>query len=159
MHDFKTIQPNFVQVVNMFNAIFRFMTVLMAIVTLFTVANTINMTVTERIGEIGSLRAIGFKRRHIRGMFLVEGAVIGVVGAVLGSIGGALISEFLINRSGITWTPPGRTTEVPIAVDVLGNPSLIITALALFGILACFSSWWPAKRASKLEIVEALRHA
>lgn len=158
VHDFHTIQPNFGQVVNMFTAIFRFVTVLMAVVTLFTVANTINMAVNERIGEIGSLRAIGFKRRHVRGMFLIEGALIGAIGAAAGGIAAIVLGEYVVNMSGMTWTPPGRTAPVPIAVDVMGNPTLIAIAIILFGMLACASSWWPARRASRLEIVEALRH-
>ena len=158
VHDFHTVQPNFDQVVGMFTAIFRFVTLLMAVVTLFTVANTINMAVSERIGEIGSLRAIGFKRRHVRGMFLIEGALIGAIGAAVGAVSGILLGEYAVNLSGMSWTPPGRSSPVPIAVDVLGNPALIATAIALFGLLACVSSWWPARRASRLEIVEALRH-
>ena len=158
VHDFHTIQPNFDQVVAMFTAIFRFVTVLMAVVTLFTVANTINMAVNERIGEIGSLRAIGFTQGHVRGMFLIEGALIGAIGAGVGALSAIGLGEYVINRSGLRWTPPGRSAAVPIAVDILGNPAFIATAIVLFALLACASSWWPARRASRLEIVEALRH-
>lgn len=158
VHDFHVVQPNFDQVVALFTAVFRFVSVLMAVVTLFSVANTINMAVGERTGEIGTLRALGMKRGPVRSMFLIEGAMLGAVGAGLGALLGIVLSEYVINTSGMSWTPPGRATPVPVGVDVLGDPAFIATAVALFAALACVSSWWPARRAARLEIVEALRH-
>lgn len=158
VHDFHVVQPNFDQVVALFTAVFRFVSVLMAVVTLFSVANTINMAVGERTGEIGTLRALGMKRGPVRSMFLIEGALLGAVGAGLGALLGIVLSEYVINTSGLSWTPPGRSTPVPVGVDVLGDPAFIAIAVALFAALACVSSWWPARRAARLEIVEALRH-
>lgn len=158
VNDFHVVQPNFDQVVALFTAVFRFVSVLMAVVTLFSVANTINMAVGERTGEIGTLRALGMKRGPVRSMFLIEGAMLGAVGAGLGALLGIVLSEYVINTSGMSWTPPGRSTPVPVGVDVLGDPVFMATAVALFAALACVSSWWPARRASRLEIVEALRH-
>lgn len=158
VNDFHVVQPNFDQVVALFTAVFRFVSVLMAVVTLFSVANTINMAVGERTGEIGTLRALGMKRGPVRSMFLIEGAMLGAVGAGLGALLGIVLSEYVINTSGMSWTPPGRATPVPVGVDVLGDPAFIATAVALFAALACVSSWWPARRAARLEIVEALRH-
>lgn len=158
VNDFHVVQPNFDQVVALFTAVFRFVSVLMAVVTLFSVANTINMAVGERTGEIGTLRALGMKRGPVRSMFLIEGALLGAVGAGLGALLGIVLSEYVINTSGMSWTPPGRATPVPVGVDVLGDPAFIATAVALFAALACVSSWWPARRAARLEIVEALRH-
>lgn len=158
VHDFHLIAPNFDQVVALFTAVFRFVSVLMAVVTLFSVANTINMAVGERTGEIGTLRALGMKRRPVRSMFLIEGAMLGAVGAGLGALLGIVLGEYVINSSGMSWTPPGRATPVPVGVDVLGDPVFMAGAVAFFAVLACVSSWWPARRAARLEIVEALRH-
>ena len=158
VHDFHVIAPSFDQVVALFTAVFRFVSVLMAVVTLFSVANTINMAVGERTGEIGTLRALGMKRRPVRSMFLIEGALLGAVGAGLGALLGIGLGEYVINTSGMSWTPPGRATPVPVGVDVLGDPVFMAAAVAFFAALACVSSWWPARRAARLEIVEALRH-
>ncbi|MDP1614129.1 MAG: FtsX-like permease family protein [Sulfuritalea sp.] len=158
VHDFHVVHPNFDQVVALFTAVFRFVTVLMAVVTLFSVANTINMAVGERIGEIGTLRAMGMKRGPVRRMFLIEGALLGAVGSGLGMALGIVLGEYAINASGMSWTPPGRSSPVPVGVDVLGSPEFMAGAVALFALLACVSSWWPARRAARLEIVEALRH-
>jgi hypothetical protein len=132
VHDFHVVQPNFDQVVALFTAVFRFVSVLMAVVTLFSVANTINMAVGERTGEIGTLRALGMKRGPVRSMFLIEGAMLGAVGAGLGALLGIVLSEYVINASGMSWTPPGRATPVPVGVDVLGDPAFMAIAVAFF---------------------------
>jgi putative ABC transport system permease protein len=142
----------------MFTQLFRFIAVLMAVVTLFSVANAVNMSISERVGEIGTLRALGFKQGHIRRVFQIEGALIGLLGAGLGVLGGALLAEYGINQAGWTWVPPGRSSPVPIGVDAWGQPLMLLGAVGLLTVLACASAWWPARRASKLQIVEALRH-
>ncbi|WP_085318117.1 ABC transporter permease [Derxia lacustris] len=158
IHDFGTMNPQYGQIVGMFASLFGFVAVLMAVVTLFSVANAVNMAIGERIGEIGTLRAIGLRRAQIRRMFVLEGGLIGALGAVTGVVAATLIAEYGINHAGLTWTPPGRAQAVPIGVDAFGSPELLGLAVALLALLACVSSWWPARRAARLEIVEALRH-
>lgn len=155
--DFHVINPAFDQVIGMFGAIFRFIALLMGIVALFSVANAVNMAVSERIGEIGTLRALGLKREHIRRLFVTEGALLGLVGVVAGVLLSIVLTE-MVNQSGMSWTPPGRTSPVPLGVDVLGDPRLIGITLAAMIVLAGISSWLPARRAARMEVVEALRH-
>ncbi|MBK1615265.1 hypothetical protein CKO44_17535 [Rubrivivax gelatinosus] len=156
--DFETVQPAFRQVVTMFGTLFRFVVVLMVVLTLFSVGNTLNMAVSERTREIGTLRAIGWLRRRVQRLFLVEGALIGLLGAALGVVGAALLAAGLINTGRFQWTPPSRGTPVPIAVDLGGDPALVPGVLLLFTLVACLCSWWPARRAAAQPIVEALRH-
>jgi len=156
--DFGTINPQYGQIVGMFASLFGFVAVLMAVVTLFSVANAVNMAIGERIGEIGTLRAIGLRRAQIRRMFVLEGGLIGALGAGGGVLFATLFSEYVINNAGLTWTPPGRGASVPIGVDAFGSPVLLAAAVGGLALLACASSWWPARRAARLEIVEALRH-
>ncbi|MFO6420497.1 ABC transporter permease [Hylemonella sp. W303a] len=152
------VQPQYLQVVGMFEAMFRFVAFLMGAVTLFSVANAVGMSVGERVGEIGTLRSLGFRRGHVRRMFILEGVLIGLLGAVAGVLIGVLFSEYVINRAGWSWTPPGRVMPVPVGVDVFGHPTLLLgTVLALAG-LAALSSLLPANRAARMQIVEALRH-
>lgn len=156
--DFHVINPAFDQIINMFVAIFRFIALLMGIVALFSVASAVNMAVSERIGEIGTLRALGFKRAHIRRLFVTEGALLGLLGVAAGAALAVLLTE-AINQSGLAWTPPGRTAVVPLGVDVLGDPRLIGVTVTVMIVLAAVSAWLPARRAAAMEIVEALRHA
>lgn len=159
VREFQDVASSYNQVVAMFNTLFGFVSLLMAVVTVFSVANTVNMAVSERTGEIGSLRAMGLKERHIRGLFITEGGLIGAVGAVLGVAIALLVAEYGVNPAGLEWTPPGNSAGVRVGIDVLGSGGLCLGVVALLTLIACVSSWWPASRASKMEIVEALRHA
>lgn len=155
---FEEMDPSFGQIVGMFNTLFGFVTLLMLVVTLFSIANTVNMAVSERTGEIGSLRAIGLRRREIRRLFVFEGGLLGLLGGALGVAVAAAISVWGINRAGLSWTPPANTTPVPITIDIAGSSTLLIAVVVAMTLLACLSAWWPARRAARLEIVEALRH-
>ena len=155
--DFRALNPYYGQTLALFNAIFGFIAVLIGGIVLFTVGNTMNAAVVERTVEIGTLRAIGLRRSGIRRLFVAEGMLLGVFGAAAGLTGG-LIASAIINRSGLTWTPPGRVAPVSLHLRVWGESRLLWgTALAIVTV-AVVSAWWPARRAARLEVVEALRH-
>ena len=124
---------------------------------LFTVGNTMSMAVVERTTEIGTLRAIGQRRSGIRRLFMLEGLLLGVIGAALGVLTGLALAN-LINHSGLTWTPPGYVYAYPLRVRIWGDWGLLAESAAGLVAVAVVSAWWPANRASKLVIVEALRH-
>jgi putative ABC transport system permease protein len=158
VRDFTEVQPQYLQVVGMFEALFRFVALLMGVVTLFSVANAVGMSVGERVGEIGTLRSLGFRRGHVRRMFILEGVLIGLLGALAGVLFGVLLSEYVINQAGWSWTPPGRVVPVPVGVDVFGHPALLAGTVLVLAGLAALSSLMPANRAARMQIVEALRH-
>jgi putative ABC transport system permease protein len=155
--DFSEIYPFFGQANAMFQTIFGFIAILIGSIVLFTVGNTMGMAVVERTVEIGTLRAIGQRRSGIRRLFMLEGMFLGVIGAGFG-VASALLIAFLINHSGLTWLPPGWANPVPFVVRVWGEVRLIgATALGI-ALVAVISAWWPARRAARLNVVEALRH-
>jgi len=125
------------------------------------IVNTILMSIYSRIKEIGVLRAYGLEKRQIYRLFAIEGVLIGVVG----SLGGALLGSALV------WW--GSTAGIPLDAMIgkmdLGSIPLAGTlrgewhpATILFGV--CFgivASWIaariPARKASKIEVTDALR--
>lgn len=155
--DYETLNPFYGQTLAMFAAIFGFIAVLMGAIVLFTVTNTMSTAVVERTAEIGTLRAIGLRRRAIRLMFVSEGLVLGGVGAVLG-ICSALGLSWLINQMNLTWTPPGRIEPVPLAVSVAGEHGMLFFSAIGLIVVAALSALLPAARAARMNIVEALRH-
>lgn len=124
------------------------------------IANTLLMSVYSRILEIGVLRAFGFKPKEIRLLFIIEGAIIGVVGSFAG-MGFGVYLDFLLIRYGFPMSAFMGDTNMGIPLgDVLygeWNPSVIVVAGILGIIIAIIASRSPAKRAAKLEVTEALR--
>jgi putative ABC transport system permease protein len=157
VYDFETLHPFYGQTIGLFDAIFGFMAVLIGAIVLFTVGNTMNTAVVERTVEIGTLRAIGLRRAGIRTLFVSEAVLLGALGAFLGVLV-AIALATLINHSGLTWTPPGNVDPIRLQVRVWGETRMIVgTAVGLL-VVAVLSAWWPARRAAKLQVVEALRH-
>jgi putative ABC transport system permease protein len=103
------------------------------------------------------LRAVGLRRSGVRRLFVCEGVLLGLIGALIGVVT-ALVLAWLINHSGLTWLPPGQVDRTPLAVRVWGETRLIVTSAAGLIIVAAVSAWWPARRAAQMNIVEALRH-
>lgn len=156
--DFRTLNPFYVQTIQLFDTIFGFIFALIGAIVLFTVSNTMNTAVVERTVEIGTLRAMGLRRAGIRRLFVTEGALLGLSGAVLGVVM-ALVLSAIVNQVGLTWSPPGTVEPLPLTLRVWGESGMIFgTTLGLIGV-AVLSAWWPAYRAAQLDVVEALRHA
>lgn len=156
--DFQTLAPVYGQTIEFFDSVFGFMATLIGVIVLFTVGNTMSMAVLERTTEIGTLRAIGQRQSGIRRLFVAEGLLLGLAGTVLGTLA-ALAWGWLINRSGLTWTPPGYVYAYPLQVRVWGAWAMLAGSAAGLIAVAGLSAWWPARRAARLQIVDALRHA
>ncbi|MET5115520.1 FtsX-like permease family protein, partial [Burkholderia pseudomallei] len=81
--------------------------------------------------EIGTLRSMGVRRGGIQALFVCKGALLGVVGASIGVLV-ALALAFVVNNSGLAWTPPARIDSVALTVRVWGERRLI--ALTFVGL-------------------------
>lgn len=155
--DFKKLNPFYVQTVQMFNTMFGLIFVLIAAIVLFTVSNTMNTAVVERTVEIGTLRAMGLRRAGIRRLFVTEGALLGVCGSLLGMVL-AVVLAAAINQMDIRWIPPTYAESVPLTILVWGETRMIVGTTFGLICIAIMSSWWPAYRAARLDVVDALRH-
>ena len=155
--DFRLLNPFFTQTLALFDTIFSFIFVLIGGIVLFTVSNTMNTAVVERTVEIGTLRAIGLRRGGIRSLFVTEGLMLGLAGALLGVLV-ALLAAFVVNRLGLTWLPPGSAQRLPLELRVWGEPKMIVGTTVGLIVIATVSAWWPAYRAARLAVVDALRH-
>lgn len=155
--DFRVLNPMFVQTAQFMDSMFGFISILIAVIVLFTIGNTMSTAVVERTVEIGTLRAIGLRRSGIRRLFLCEGVLLGLIGCVFGVLS-ALGIAYLVNHSGLTWTPPGYSYAYLILVRVWQDMNLLVGSMIGLMAVAIVSAWLPANRASKMMIVDALRH-
>lgn len=144
------------QVRTLYLGIFGFLGAVLILIVLLAAANSMLMVATERTREIGTLRALGMKPRTVVRLFALEG----LVQAALGCAGGAGLSLALrevVNRSHLLMpAPPG--VAHPVELFIRFYPQAY--AIALVGMLTAglLATWWPARRASRLPIVEALAH-
>ncbi len=158
VRDFEALNPFYSQTQQLFDTIFTFIFVLIGGIVLFTVGNTMNAAVVERTIEIGTLRAIGLRQLGIRQMFVTEGLMLGCLGAIVG-LAAALLIAYGINAAHLTWLPPGSSQPLPLTIRVWGETRMLLGTTVGLIFIAAVSAWWPAWRAAKLKIVDALRHA
>ena len=148
--------PFYVAVRRLYAAIFLFTGLVLATVVVLASANTMTMSVFERTREIGTLLAIGMERRQVRGLFLAEGLLMGLGGSLVGAVASLLIRA-AINAAQITLPPPpGATSGGVLNVELIPVAFLVGFVLMTATLLA--ASWWPARRAARLDPVEALAH-
>jgi putative ABC transport system permease protein len=157
VRDFGELTPFYGQVVGLFGSIFLFIALIMGVIVLFAVVNTMTMNVVERTNEIGTIRAMGVKRSGVRRQFLVEGLLLGAIGATAGAFL-AIVIVVLVNRAGLTWIPPGNANPIPLRLDLFGRPLLLLATWAALVVIATIAALIPANRAAKLSVVDALRH-
>jgi putative ABC transport system permease protein len=116
------------------------------LVSLFGLANTLALSIHERTRELGMVRAIGMSRRQVRTMVRYEAVITALIGAILGMALGivfaALIAQPLKDE--------GFTLSYPV-----GSLIVILVLAALFGVLAAIP---PARRASRLDVLESLQY-
>jgi ABC-type lipoprotein release transport system permease subunit len=109
--------------------------------------NTMLMSVLERTREIGVLRALGWRRRHVVGMILQEALALGVVGGVFGILLGI----------GLAWS----LTGIPAIGGMLApqyDPQLLLLAMFVAIVTGLIGGLYPAWRATRMQPVEALRY-
>ena len=122
------------------------------LVALFGIANTMAMSVLERVREIGVMKALGARNRDIRSIFLLEAAWIGLAGGCIG-IGGGWILGLILNviAKAVLEMPPGSTL-FSLSPWLVGGALLFSIAVSII------AGVFPAMRASRLEPVSALRY-
>ena len=129
---------------------------IIGLIIVLSISNLLVMTVMERTGEIGTLMAVGYRRRSILRLMFSEGLLLGVVGGALGTLV-AVVLALGISAVGIPMPPPpgsdtGFTGEIRLTV------ALVLGAFVLAVVVTALAAVYPAWKASRLEVVNALRH-
>ncbi len=114
------------------------------VVSLFGIVNTLVLTVFERTRELGMLRAVGMSRRQVRRMIRHESVITALLGAAFGIPLGVLLAALI-----------GATINFGTFTVPVGSLIVFIIAAVIAGLIAAI---WPARRAGKLNVLEALQY-
>jgi putative ABC transport system permease protein len=113
------------------------------------IMNTMLMSVMERTHEIGVMKAIGAKNRNILSLFLLEAGVVsllgGICGCILGFIGARAISF-------------GIATAFDVEIAAIVKPEVLLGGIAVAVVVGVLSGLYPARKASKMSPVEAVKY-
>lgn len=130
--------------------------VIVAVIIVLSISSAMMMNVVERTGEIGTSMALGLRRRGLVKLFLLEGLMLGLSGGALGLVTGSGVA-WLVSAIGIPMPPPPGM-EVGYTAQVTLGAALVRDAFLLALVTALLASLYPAWKASRLPIVDALRH-
>lgn len=127
---------------------------LIVIIAGFVVWVTLNMLVREKIKDIGIMRAMGFSKKNIMKIFLIQGLILGSIGIVIGTVISLGFLWYIKNNTLDFITSIYYLTKIPVEISL---KEILIIIGANLGIIF-LSSIFPAYRGAKMETVEALRH-
>jgi lipoprotein-releasing system permease protein len=128
---------------------------LIVLVASFNIVSTLIMVVTDKIREIGILRAMGLTEKDVTRIFVVQGVVIGLIGTAVGTVFGLILSWLLYKYKFISL--PGDVYFVDrLPVDV--QPLDVLTIVGASLVISFLATLYPARRAAEYTPVEAIRH-
>src|SRR5699024_745510 len=138
------------QIINVFSAVLLVFAAIALVVGTFLIINTFSILVAQRSRELALLRALGASRRQVTRSVLGEAAVIGVIGSTVGLLAGFALAAGL------------KTLFAQFGLDLsqtalVFRPRTAVAAYAVGILVTMFSAYLPARRASRIAPVEAMR--
>lgn len=147
--------PSYTRILNMFNVIFALLFTIVFVIVVLSVVNTISTAVLERTREIGTLRALGLKRRGALAIFATESALLGLFGSAAG-LAMTIAVWCAVKVIKPQWYPP--MISAPVSLEIYLVPEYIIMSLIFLVLLAMCAAVLPARRAARMGIIDALGH-
>ncbi len=132
-----------------------FVVVIVVAIAAMSVLMTMMRAVSERTREVGMLRSLGFLRREVTVLFLLEAGMLALVSCAVGALATAALS-WACNRAGITYNAGMLSEAIPLAVAFV--PSVWLASVAFLSTVAMLATLLPARRAARMAIPDALGH-
>ncbi len=154
--DFMALNRNLATALHTEKIVMFIILIMIIMVAAFNIASTLIMVVMEKKKDIGILKAMGANQRSIRRLFMLEGGLIGIGGALLGLAGG-LITCLLLKLYPLK-IPGGGSVYYIETLPVATDPKDVIMIATITFAVCLLSTVYPAWQASKLDPVEAIRY-
>jgi len=151
VHTWENLSP-FYNIARMIDIMTFFIKLMLIAVVLISIMNVMIMAVYERVREIGTIAAIGTLPRRILSMFLIEGFLLGAVGAAIGSLL-SIAMIYVVNAAGFTYDF-GRQTGIVLTTAVNLQDLVVISGIVIA--VAVVASLQPAFKASRMDPIQAL---
>ena len=145
----------YAKTVEMYDAQFGVLRMIILLMVLLSVANSVNMSIFERVGEFGTMMALGNRKRRIFALIMAENTLIAVAGAGFGVILGMILA-LIISAIGIPMPPPPNA-DLSYIAHIRIVPSVIASAFFVGLIATIAAAILPAARVQRIPVVDALR--
>ena len=141
--------------VELYKGQFGVLQLIILVMVLLSVANSVNMSIFERVGEFGTMMAIGNRSGQIFWLIVVENIFLGIIGSSLG-LGLGVALALIISAIGIPMPPPPNA-NVGYTAHVQVIPSVLLMSCAIGIGAAILAAILPARHVSRIQVVDALR--
>lgn len=155
VNDWIKLNDFYAKTVEMYDAQFGILRFIILLMVLLSVANSVNMSVFERVGEFGTMSALGNRARRIFSLIMMENIFIGLMGATAGVALGIALA-LAISAVGIPMPPPPNS-DLPYTAHVLVVPGVVAGSFAVGFIATVIAAIVPALRVRRIPVVDALR--
>jgi putative ABC transport system permease protein len=152
-HQYAEIYRRSMQVLGIYRT---FVVLIVVAIAGMSVFSTVLKSVNERVREIGTLRSMGYLRRHVVWLFTLEAALLAVLASGVGLVAAVGLAA-LVNAAQSSYKAGLAAQAIPLTVSVL--PRVVAFATIFLSGVAVLAAWFPARRASRLRIAEALAEA
>ena len=143
------------KVVTLYRRQFGVLQFIVLVMVVLGVANSVNMSVLERVGEFGTMRALGDRKSQVYRLVLCESALLGTIGGALGVLAGAGLA-LAISAVGIPMPPPPNA-DIGYTARIQLVPAAVFMAFAAGVVATVLAALWPAARVSRTPVIDALR--
>lgn len=154
VHTWRELQPFLRDLINLQNFVLGVISTVLLVIVLTGIVNTMLMSVFERVREIGTLLAVGVRRKQVMTLFLLEAAIIGALGGLVGTTLGRVFVA-AVAAKGIQFHVVGLNAFHELRPHVTNVFTL--SALSFAVTASVLAAFFPAWRASRLNPVDALR--
>lgn len=143
------------KVVELYKRQFGILLFIVLVMVLAGVVNSVNLTLYERVGECGTLMALGYRGKKVFRLLMVENLALALIGSILGVLVGISLA-WVISLHGIPMPPPPNMNINYVAI-IRPEFRVVVTAFSVGVVATALAGWWPARRIARIPISIALR--